>query len=307
MTAHDADVDGLREQYRDLVELDRGPEGIRYSATLHDGTAVVVVAIARDLGERVSHVERFIATLERAASIQLDSLARPLAWGRTAGGLLHVAYSRSQSTPLTPGALTPSEVASIGLQLAVALRAAHDVGIVHGAITSWRISRREGVAQLSGFGLFAALTAGGLGMREAAGALGESQYMGPEQQRGETPDERSDVYSLGASLYELLTGKAPYGGRTTSYLLAAVLSDSSEPGTGAEVANAVVEAVVRAIEQAPDDRWPTAAAFANALSAGAARDVEGKESKAIRARGCLPTATVGLIAVLVVISALARS
>jgi serine/threonine protein kinase len=305
MTAHDADVDHLREQYRDVVELDRRPEGIRYSATLHDGTPVVVVAIARDLGESVSHPERFIATLEKAASIQLDSMPRPLSWGRTASGLLHVAYARSESTPLTPGALSPSDVASIGLQLAVALRAAHDAGLLHGAITSWRISRRDGVAQLSGFGLFAALTAGGLGLRAAAAALGESQYMSPEQQSGEPPDERSDVYSLGASLYELLTGKAPYGGRTTSYLLAAVLSDSSEPDTGAEVASAVVEAVVRAIEQAPDDRWPTAAAFANALSIGAARDVA-RKGKAIRARGCLPTATVAVTTALVVIGALAR-
>lgn len=306
MTAHDADVDVLREHYRDLVELDRRPEGIRYSAALHDGTPVVVLAIARDLGERVSHPERFIATLERAASIQHESMPRPLSWGRASDGLLHVAYSRSESTPLTPGTLSPGEVASIGVQLAAALRAAHDARLTHGAITSWRIARREGVAQLTGFGLYAALTAGGLGFREAAGALGESQYMSPEQLSGETSDERSDIYSLGASLYELLTGKAPYGGRTTSYLLATVLSENTEPDSGAEIVSAVVEAVVRAIEQAPDDRWPTAAAFATALSAGAARDVEGKGDKAMRARGCLPTATVALLAVLFVIGAFAR-
>lgn len=309
MNAHDVDIDALREMYRDLSELDRRPEGIRYSATLSDGTPVVVLAIARSLAAGVQFPERFIATLERTASIHHAALAQPVAWGRTSRGMLHCAYPRLDVQEVAPGSLSAAAVATIGVQLARAVSVAHEAGLPHGAIATERISHtREHGALLNWFGLFAALCAGGVEVREAATRLCDAPYLSPEEQAGTTPDERSDVYSLGASLYELLTGKPPYGGRTTAFVMAGVLSDAEGASSDAaedRMTGLVVEALLRAIEHAPDDRWPSATAFANALAIGVARS-SGSPTEMSRARGCLPAGSAlsaalmgGIIAVLV--------
>jgi hypothetical protein len=315
MTAPDPDVDLLRARYRDPVELDRRPEGIRYSATLHDhdGTPVVVLAIARDLRARIPFPERFTAALERAASIPSDALSLPLAWGHDSNGLLHCAYARLPLEELIPGSLSTADVANVGVQLARTLVTAHAAGMTHGAITTARISRtRDDDVQLNAFGLFAALTAGGMSVADAATVLSDAPYVSPEVQMGAAPDERSDVFSLGASLFELLTGKPPFGGRTTSSVMAAVLSggntDDASDADRERRSGPVIEALLRAIEQAPDDRWPSATAFANALASGTA---EGRSNRAqmARARGCFPIAgavVLGIATLAGVIGALVR-
>lgn len=78
-------------------------------------------------------------------------------------------------------------------------------------------------------------------------------------------DYRTDFYSLGATLYELLTGKPPFGGRTTSYVIAAVLADEPASPEGDPLTKRVTDTVLRAIEKAPEDRWSSAALFARAL------------------------------------------
>jgi hypothetical protein len=290
----DAGSDELRERYRDLTEIDRRPEGIRYSASLPDGTPVVVTAIAGEVVARVRYPERFLAALERAATVQHEALASPLVWGQATSGLLHCAYARLAPDELTPGSIRPDDVAAMGVQLSHALTIAHSAGLAHGAITRDRVSwsQKHGV-KLNEFGLFAALNGGGLGVQDAAALLSDAVYVSPEELSGVEPDEYSDIYSLGASLYELLTGKAPYGGRTTSYVLATVLPNSAEYSSEHLRTTLVVDALVRAIERAPDDRWPSAAAFANALSARTAD--QQTSASGSRVRGCFSKAAAVIV------------
>lgn len=163
--------------------------------------------------------------------------------------------------------------------MARALAAIHGAGFVHGAVTADALLKtRERGAQLGRLGLFSALSEGGLGVQGAALALSDPVYVAPEVQEGTAPDERSDVFSLGASLYELLTGKPPYGGRTTSLVMASVLINEEGSRSSGAVAGAVVEALLRAIERAPEDRWPSAEALAQALTFGASSGEKATET-----------------------------
>jgi serine/threonine protein kinase len=289
------DPAALGEAYRDLTEIDRRREGTRFSATLPDGMPVVALVIAPDVGALVSSHDHFAAAFQRAASVHHEAIVPPVAWGTLGDGTLHCAYARLEADPLLPGSVPPAAVARIGMQIARALTTTHQSGLVHGAInTSKIVMTHARGAQLNDFGLFSALSEGGLGPQGAAVLLNDAPYSSPEAQLGHTADERADIYSLGAALYELLTGKPPYGGRTTTYVLASVLSEEAEESKD-DLPSPVVAALLRAIERAPEDRWPTAAAFAAALAAGAMSG-EAPESAIRRRSGCLPAAAASVAA-----------
>jgi hypothetical protein len=270
----DAEAGALRETYRDLQEVERRPEGVWYAASLDDGAPVTALAIADDLASRVTRVDRFAAAFARASTVRHDAIASPLAWTTTRqrGGTLHCAFARHDASGPSDGALSPSDVGAIGARVCHALTAAHDAGLVHGAISTAALSpSRGGRPRLSRLGLFSALSEGGLGAQVAALSLADPANLSPEVRAGDTPDARSDIFSLGATLYELLTGKLPYGGRTTSFVMASVLShqEGAVDASNDAIAGPVIEALLRAIEQDPDDRWPSAAAFGQALTLGA--------------------------------------
>lgn len=290
MTDRAVDVGELAQEYRDLTPLDGRPEGDRYQGSLTDGRSVVVTLVARALGERLQQPDEFIAGLQSVRSGVSPVFPSILRSGRTATGLLHFAVERRDVEAVSPGVMKAPDLAVAGAELARALAAAHAAGLVHGAVSTPRIGVGPAGTQLEGLGLFAALYGAGLKSADAASSLSEAPYVAPEVRLGDSPDARSDIYSLGASLFELLTGKPPVGGRTTSFVMATVLSDeptSDESQTEAAPSGPIVDAILRAIEATPSDRWPDATAFAAALDAGAGASAE---ILAARKTGCLPRA-----------------
>jgi serine/threonine protein kinase/Flp pilus assembly protein TadD len=137
--------------------------------------------------------------------------------------------------------IKPAEAIDLAAQVAAALTAAHEAGIVHRDIKPENaMVRRDGILKVLDFGL-AKLTetippvAGSQvstrvgNSTEAGVVMGTPSYMSPEQARGEKVDARSDIFSLGVVLYEMIAGRAPFAGTTTSEVIAAILRDLPPP------------------------------------------------------------------------------
>jgi hypothetical protein len=170
---------------------------------------------------------------------------------------------------LARGALPVEQAVQTGIQIADALECAHRAGIIHRDLKPGNIVLTKSGAKLLDFGLAKssapAIAVGGATMMAttpaaitAQGAiLGTIQYMAPEQIEGAEADARSDIFALGAVLYEMLAGTPAFSGKTSASLLGAILKD--EPRPLAPAASPALDRVVRVcLAKAPDDRWQTA-------------------------------------------------
>ena len=158
---------------------------------------------------------------------------------------------------------------TITKQVGGALDYAHRHGVVHRDIKPENILLQEGEAMLADFGIALAVKeAGGNRPTETGLSLGTPQYMSPEQATGDrTLDARSDVYSLGAVLYEMLTGEPPMTGATVQAVIAKLLTTTPTRirTVRSTVPEAVDDAVAKALSKVPADRFPTAGEFVSAL------------------------------------------
>jgi len=167
--------------------------------------------------------------------------------------------------------LSVEEAVRIATQVAGALDFAHRQGVVHRDIKPENILLHEGVAVVADFGIaLAASEAGGDRLTLSGLSLGTPQYMSPEQATGSKDiDGRSDVYSLGAMVYESLAGEPPHSGPTVQAVIAKLIS---EPPTRIRVVRDAVPqhvetAVLKALAKVPSDRFASAGEFAAALAA----------------------------------------
>jgi serine/threonine-protein kinase len=157
----------------------------------------------------------------------------------------------------------------IAVGVASALAYAHGHGVIHRDLKPENVMLREGVPVVMDFGIALAVSnAGGTRITQTGISLGTPQYMSPEQATGDrTLDGRSDIYSLAAVTYEMLTGDPPHTGSTMQAVIARVLTERPRPVRAARptVPEHVAAALERALEKLPADRWPTAQTFADAL------------------------------------------
>lgn len=174
------------------------------------------------------------------------------------------------------GAMTLSAALDVLTQVATALAAAHEAGIIHRDIKPENIMLRpDGIVKVLDFGL-AKLTENSLRPASIGATnvttqpgivMGTVSYMSPEQARGLTVDGRSDLFSLGVVIYELLTGHAPFEGETTADVLAAVLGGEPRPLTryAADLPIALQEITSRALAKPVEQRYQTALEISDSL------------------------------------------
>jgi Tol biopolymer transport system component/tRNA A-37 threonylcarbamoyl transferase component Bud32 len=168
--------------------------------------------------------------------------------------------------------LSLEETIAIAKAVAAALEYAHEHGIVHRDIKPENVLLQRGQALVADFGIALAVSAAGGGshrLTRAGMSLGTPSYMSPEQASGDrTVDARSDIYSLGALTYEMLTGDPPHQASTVQGLVAKILAEKPSPiSRSRDLVPANVDAAVqRALAKSPADRFAHAAQFAEALS-----------------------------------------
>jgi serine/threonine protein kinase/tetratricopeptide (TPR) repeat protein len=157
---------------------------------------------------------------------------------------------------LKNGPLAPDEAANIARQVAQALSTAHGAGVVHRDIKPANIMVTvDGTVKILDFGL--AKLAGGTQITDAGGAIGTAAYMSPEQAGGDEVDSRTDIWSLGVVLYEMLTARVPFRGEYDQAVLYAVLNEDPKPVAEIrpDAPPGLVSIVMKAMEKKKEARY----------------------------------------------------
>lgn len=259
-------------------EIDReiGAGGMATVYLAHDvrhDRSVALKLLKPELGA-VLGVERFLAEIHVTAKLQHPNLL-PLFDSGEASGLLFYVMPFVDGESLRQRIvrekqLPVDEAVHIARSVASALDYAHRHGVIHRDLKPENILLHEGEPLVADFGIALAVSnAGGARITQTGLSLGTPQYMSPEQATGDRQiDGRTDIYSLGAVLYEMLTGEPPHTGATAQAIVARLLTETprSIRATRHSVPPYVDAAVARALEKLPGDRWPTAAQFGEALA-----------------------------------------
>jgi serine/threonine protein kinase len=238
-----------------------------------------------------------LAEARAAAAVSHPNLATLFEVGAD-GGRLYAACEfvpgQTLSRALAGRAMHPRRAADIAARIADALAEAHAAGIVHRDVRPDNIIvSPSGQAKLTELGL-SPWTRGGRARQLAASAGADREgidllaYLSPEQALGQSSDPRTDVFSLGAALYTMLTGTAPFGGATTMDVVVDVLKrDPAAPSTmNAAVTPALDRIVGRALAKSLERRYQSAAEMAADLRAAAAE----LESRPARTEAPMPVA-----------------
>jgi eukaryotic-like serine/threonine-protein kinase len=268
-------ADALRDRYVLERELGRGGMATVFLARdlRHDRQVALKVLhpeLAATLGP-----ERFQREIRLAARLQHPHILTVHDSGETAGQLwftMPLVEGESLRDRLRRETQLPVEDAlRIATDAARALQYAHDHGVVHRDIKPENLLlTKDGSTLVADFGIARALdTAGIERLTETGLSLGTPAYMSPEQASGErTVDARSDQYSLACVFYEMLAGEPPFTGPTAQAVIARRVSGEVPPlrRVRPSVPASVEHATLRALAPVPADRFPDAAAFAQAIA-----------------------------------------
>jgi len=271
----------LSDNYTIERELGAGGMATVYLAQDVKHDRKVAVKVLRPELAAVIGAERFLSEIKTTANLQHPHILPLFDSGRTGGQAdgrsddflyyvmpyidgesLRDLLDREKQLPVEEAVRIASEVAS-------ALDYAHRHGVIHRDIKPENILLHDGQALVADFGIaLAASKAGGSRMTETGMSLGTPHYMSPEQAMGDRElTAKSDVYALGATLYEMLSGEPPFSGPTAQAIVAKVMTDDPRPLTELRrsVPPEVDAACLQALEKLPADRFASAAEFAQAL------------------------------------------
>lgn len=267
----------LAGRYRIERELGRGGMATVYLAHDERHDRPVAIKVLRPEIAAALGAERFLREIAITARLDHPHILTLIDSGAADDFLFYVVpYVRGESLRsrlAREKQLPVAEAVRIMQQVAGALDYAHRQGVVHRDVKPENILLHEGEAMVADFGIALALAAADDRLTATGITIGTPEYMSPEQAAGSRElDARSDVYALGAVLYEMLAGEPPHTGPTAQAIIAKLLSETPTrlQVVRGDVPPAVAAAVAMALAKVPADRFASAGAFGAALSAAPA-------------------------------------
>jgi len=279
----------IGNRYRITGVIGEGGMGVVYVGEQQMGSTVRKVAVKtlhQHLSKDANVLKRFHRECGTVAQLEHPNTIKVYDFGSTPDGTLYIAMEFVAGKPLSDvllneGKLAPERVVQIMRQVCGALDEAHQLGIVHrdlkpdNVILAQRAGEQDFVKVLD-FGIAARTESADAAheqkLTQQGTVLGTPPYMSPEQFTGKPLDRRSDVYSLGVMVYEMLTGKLPFDAETpwqwaTQHMTAQPKSfDIVAPN--ARIPEGMRQAIMRALSKEPAQRQPTAGEFFAELSSG---------------------------------------
>lgn len=249
---------------------------------------VAVKELAPEFATDPSFVERFRREAQAAANLSHPNIVGVFDWG-TQDGTYFIVMEYIDGPSLSQvirrdGPLHPRRAAEIGGEVAAALGFAHSRGVVHRDVKPGNVLlTATGQSKVTDFGIARALSSPDDDLTQAGSVMGTATYFSPEQAQGLPVDPRSDLYSLGVVIYEMVTGRTPFSGDTPLAIAYRHVQDQpAPPSTIVPDIPVGLEAIImKLLQKRPDDRYPTA----EALRADLNRFLDGDVTSAERALG----------------------
>ncbi len=247
-----------------------GMADVRKATDLRLGRSVAVKMLRTDLARDATFQARFRREAQSAASLNAPSVVAVYDTGEDELDGVRVPYivmeyveGQTLRDLLRQGErLMPNRALEITTGVLSALEYSHRQGIIHRDIKPANVMlATNGDVKVMDFGIARAVADSGATMTQTANVLGTAQYLSPEQARGETVDARSDVYSAGCLLYELLTGRPPFQGESpVAVAYQHVRENPLPPSTLNPDIGAEADAIVmKALTKNPANRYQSAA------------------------------------------------
>jgi serine/threonine protein kinase len=247
--------------YQILEKLGGGGMGVVYKAEDTNLKRIIALKfLPPELMQDSEAKHRFMREAQAASALDHPNICTIYEVAETDNGMLYIAMACYDGEALTEkisqGPLPLADVVNLGIQIASGLGAAHRKGVIHRDLKTANVFiTSEGLVKILDFGL--AKLSGVTQLTKPETTLGTVSYMSPEQARGMEVDSRSDIWSLGVVLYEMVTGQLPFRGEFAEAVVYSILNENPTPISGLRTGVPLeLERIVhKCLAKEPDDRY----------------------------------------------------